>query len=70
MATPFRIVAPAKAAPTPLECSFDKDRCQWRPDAAAAAGQSEWRLATPTRRPANLVDHTFGASSTLSSLDK
>ena len=57
-------VQPKKAKPMAAECSFDKDPCQWRNDVNnTVRPDSDWRLATPSRRPANLADHTFGASS-------
>ncbi|KAL1130358.1 hypothetical protein AAG570_013296 [Ranatra chinensis] len=41
------------------ECRFERDMCGW--SNGTDKGSASWRLATATRRPANLADKTFGA---------
>ena len=41
------------------ECSFDRDACGWRN--TSTAENFDWRMATLTKRPANLQDKTYGA---------
>jgi len=41
------------------ECSFDRDACGWRN--TSTADNFDWRMATLTKRPANLPDKTYGA---------
>jgi len=41
------------------ECSFDRDSCGWRNTSTAET--FDWRMATLTKRPANLPDKTYGA---------
>jgi hypothetical protein len=47
------------------ECNFDRDTCNWRSvgNGTSVRTDTDWRLATAARRPANLPDHTFGAPS-------
>ena len=52
---------PMKASPMPMECSFEKDTCQWRLVKNETKPEVEWALASVSRRPANLLDHTFAA---------
>lgn len=62
----YFIANPQEAEPVAAECSFDRDTCGWRYNGTGnRADGLEWRLATPSRRPANLPDHTFGAPSKL-----
>nr|CAD7458310.1 unnamed protein product [Timema tahoe] len=42
------------------ECRFERDTCEWLNDTQDRNSPS-WRLATVSRRPANLPDKTFGA---------
>lgn len=41
------------------ECTFDRDACGWRN--TTTADNFDWRMATLTKRPANLPDKTYGA---------
>ena len=41
------------------ECSFDRGACGWRNTSTAES--FDWRMATLTKRPANLPDKTYGA---------
>jgi len=41
------------------ECSFDRNSCGWRN--TSTAENFDWRMATLTKRPANLPDKTYGA---------
>jgi len=41
------------------ECTFDRDACGWRN--SSTAENFDWRMATMTKRPANLPDKTYGA---------
>lgn len=41
------------------ECRFERDMCGWSNGTDKVS--ASWRLATVTRRPANLADKTFGA---------
>lgn len=50
---------PGGAVVRPGECRFERDMCGWNNGTDKAT--SSWRLATVTRRPANLPDKTFGA---------
>ncbi|XP_054280218.1 MAM and LDL-receptor class A domain-containing protein 1-like [Macrosteles quadrilineatus] len=50
---------PGGAVVRPGECRFERDMCGWSNGTDKMA--SSWRLATVTRRPANLPDKTFGA---------
>lgn len=63
----FRLAArPEQALPTASECSFDgRDTCGWKSvtNGTALRPDIDWRLASLSRRPANLPDHTFGAPS-------
>ena len=43
------------------ECRFERDTCDWFNDTAQEKSSASWRLATVSRRPANLPDKTFGA---------
>ncbi|KAL0267745.1 UNVERIFIED_CONTAM: hypothetical protein PYX00_009926 [Menopon gallinae] len=45
------------------ECRFDRDTCNWANETqgANARPNSSWKLAVSSRRPANLIDKTFGA---------
>ncbi|KAK4015400.1 hypothetical protein OUZ56_030380 [Daphnia magna] len=56
---------PNQAMPMATECNFDRDMCSWRSIAntTGVRQDTDWRLATAARRPANLPDHTFGAPS-------
>jgi hypothetical protein len=51
--------------PMATECNFDRDTCSWRSvgNGTSVRPDTDWRLATAARRPANLPDHTFGAPS-------
>ena len=51
--------------PMATECNFDRDTCSWRSIGNGTGNRpdTDWRLATAARRPANLPDHTFGAPS-------
>ncbi|XP_063218533.1 MAM and LDL-receptor class A domain-containing protein 1-like [Bacillus rossius redtenbacheri] len=42
------------------ECRFERDTCEWMNDTTDRT-MPTWRLATVSRRPANLPDKTFGA---------
>lgn len=46
----------------PGECRFERDMCDWTN--LTDKSMASWRLATVTRRPANLPDKTFGAPGT------
>ncbi|XP_046682188.1 MAM and LDL-receptor class A domain-containing protein 1-like [Homalodisca vitripennis] len=50
---------PSGAVVRPGECRFERDMCGWNNGTDKTT--SSWRLATITRRPANLPDKTFGA---------
>ena len=50
---------PKGAKVRPGECRFERDMCDWTN--LTDKSQASWRLATVTRRPANLPDKTFGA---------
>nr|CAH0101640.1 unnamed protein product [Daphnia galeata] len=56
---------PNQAMPMATECNFDRDTCSWRSvgNGTSVRTDTDWRLATAARRPANLPDHTFGAPS-------
>lgn len=56
---------PNQAMPMATECNFDRDTCSWRSvgNGTSVRPDTDWRLATAARRPANLPDHTFGAPS-------
>jgi len=41
------------------ECTFDRDSCGWRN--TSNGEKFDWRMATLTKRPANLPDKTYGA---------
>ncbi|CAH1392773.1 unnamed protein product [Nezara viridula] len=41
------------------ECRFERDMCGWKN--ATEKSSPSWRMATSTRRPANLADKTFGS---------
>ncbi|XP_069694256.1 MAM and LDL-receptor class A domain-containing protein 1-like [Periplaneta americana] len=43
------------------ECRFERDTCDWYNDTTQEKSSASWRLATVSRRPANLPDKTFGA---------
>lgn len=43
----------------PGECRFERDMCDW--NNVTDKSMASWRLATVSRRPANLPDKTFGA---------
>ncbi|PNF30522.1 hypothetical protein B7P43_G09951 [Cryptotermes secundus] len=43
------------------ECRFERDTCDWYNDTTQDKSSASWRLATVSRRPANLPDKTFGA---------
>jgi hypothetical protein len=43
------------------ECRFERDTCDWYNDTRQEKSSASWRLATVSRRPANLPDKTFGA---------
>ena len=43
------------------ECTFDRDSCGWRN--TSTTEKFDWRMATLTKRPANLPDKTYGAPS-------
>jgi hypothetical protein len=43
------------------ECRFERDTCDWYNDTIQEKSSASWRLATVSRRPANLPDKTFGA---------
>ncbi|PSN54331.1 hypothetical protein C0J52_10678 [Blattella germanica] len=43
------------------ECRFERDTCDWFNDTSQEKTSASWRLATVSRRPANLPDKTFGA---------
>jgi len=50
---------PAPAEIVTGECTFDRDSCGWT---NSSNGESfDWRMATLTKRPANLPDKTYGA---------
>ncbi|XP_066995484.2 MAM and LDL-receptor class A domain-containing protein 1 [Anabrus simplex] len=51
---------PAAAFVRPGECRFERDTCDWYNDTMEKSNAA-WRLATVSRRPANLPDKTFGA---------
>ena len=61
----YYIALPDQAMPMTNECSFDRDTCGWRSisNATVLRPDIDWRLASLSRRPANLPDHTFGAPS-------
>ena len=50
---------PATANVVKGVCSFDRDSCGWRNTSTAET--FDWRMATLTKRPANLPDKTYGA---------
>lgn len=50
---------PRGAKVRPGECRFERDMCEWTN--LTDKSMASWRLATVTRRPANLPDKTFGA---------
>jgi hypothetical protein len=43
------------------ECRFERDTCDWYNETTQEKSSASWRLATVSRRPANLPDKTFGA---------
>ena len=45
----------------PMECSFQRDTCQWSAVKNETKANVDWVLASVSRRPANLMDHTFAA---------
>ena len=49
---------PEHATLTRAECTFDRNACAWR---NTSTGDFEWRMAAVARRPANLLDKTYGA---------
>ena len=49
---------PEHATLTRAECTFDRNSCAWR---NTSTGDFEWRMAAVARRPANLLDKTYGA---------
>ncbi|GLG93676.1 Uncharacterized protein GBIM_01019 [Gryllus bimaculatus] len=51
---------PDSAHVRPGECRFERDTCDWFNDTTDKS-HAAWRLATVSRRPANLPDKTFGA---------
>ena len=61
----FYTAQPNQAMPMATECNFDRDTCSWRSIGNGTGNRpdTDWRLATAARRPANLPDHTFGAPS-------
>ncbi|KAK7601263.1 hypothetical protein V9T40_008704 [Parthenolecanium corni] len=50
---------PRGAKVRPGECRFERDMCEWTN--LTDKSMASWRLATVSRRPANLPDKTFGA---------
>jgi hypothetical protein len=48
------------------ECRFERDTCDWYNDTTQEKSSASWRLATVSRRPANLPDKTFGAPGKIS----
>ena len=50
---------PAKANVVKGVCSFDRDSCGW--SNTSTAETFDWRMATLTKRPANLPDKTYRA---------
>ena len=50
---------PERAVVVKGECSFDRNSCGWRN--TSTAENFDWRMATLTKRPANLPDKTYGA---------
>ena len=65
---------PPTASVTRGACSFDRDSCGWRNTSTVRrvivllgdlyffqAETFDWRMATLTKRPANLPDKTYGA---------
>jgi hypothetical protein len=49
------------------ECRFERDTCDWYNDTTQDKSSMSWRMATVSRRPANLPDKTFGAPGNSSS---
>ncbi|XP_023328229.1 MAM and LDL-receptor class A domain-containing protein 1 [Eurytemora carolleeae] len=53
------VTVPEPASIVTGECTFDRDSCGWK---NSSNGESfDWRMATLTKRPANLPDKTYGA---------
>lgn len=50
---------PEQAVIVKGECTFDRDSCGWKN--TTTADNFDWRMATLTKRPANLPDKTYGA---------
>jgi hypothetical protein len=53
-------VTPIGAIVRTGECRFERDTCDWVNNTNERSAAS-WKLATVSRRPANLPDKTFGA---------
>ena len=56
--SPIFLAVPEHAPLTKAECTFDRDSCAWR---NTSTGDFQWRMAAVARRPANLLDKTYGA---------
>ncbi|KAI5707041.1 hypothetical protein M8J75_013844 [Diaphorina citri] len=54
-------VFPKGAVVRPGECHFERDMCDWTNGTEGKPSAAAWRMATASRRPANLPDKTFGA---------
>jgi len=53
---------PAAASVQTGECHFDRDACEWANETNVVGRYgASWKLAVTSRRPANLVDNTFGS---------
>ncbi|GAB6027652.1 hypothetical protein CHUAL_001893 [Chamberlinius hualienensis] len=56
-------VVPNEAKVTPGECTFDSNMCEWTTVPDINKELSTWQLASSNRRPSNLNDHTYRATS-------